>query len=88
MWKVQKLANGDRLVLGVSGRIDGRQLAQLQRALASEGWGNGVVLDLGDLKLVDQLCVTFLARCEAGGTTLRNCPAYIREWIDREKTEQ
>ena len=25
--------------------------------------------------------VTFLAKCEASGSRLRNCPAYIRNWI-------
>jgi len=84
MWKVRKLEEGERLVLGISGRIEGRQLTQLQKALASEGWSGGAVLDLVDLKLVDQQSVVFLARCEADGGTLRNCPGYIREWIDKE----
>jgi hypothetical protein len=29
--------------------------------------------------------VKFLARREADGIQLDNCPAYIREWIEREK---
>src|SRR5271156_6023837 len=41
-------------------------------------------LDLRDVKRVDQQVVTFLARCQASGTRLRNCPPYIREWIARE----
>jgi hypothetical protein len=27
----------------------------------------------------------FLALCETSGIELRNCLAYLREWIDREK---
>src|SRR5271154_4354180 len=41
-------------------------------------------LDLRDAKLVDQQVVTFLTRCQASGTRLRNYPPYIREWIPRE----
>lgn len=29
--------------------------------------------------------VIFLAECEAEGIELKNCPAYIREWITRER---
>jgi len=29
--------------------------------------------------------VRFLAHCEADGVKLDNCPAYIREWIEKER---
>jgi hypothetical protein len=29
--------------------------------------------------------VKFLRSCERDGMNLENCPAYVREWIDREK---
>jgi hypothetical protein len=44
-----------------------------------------IILDLRDLRLADRDAVGFLRRCEADGMALENCPAYIREWIDREK---
>jgi hypothetical protein len=44
-----------------------------------------VILDLRDLRLAHRDAVRFLRRCEADGMTLENCPAYIRQWIDREK---
>jgi len=83
MWKIRKLTDDERVVLGISGRLDGDGLSELQRALLTEGkaWSK-VELDLEDLKLVDQEVVIFLACCEAGGTKLRNCPPYIRDWID------
>ena len=43
------------------------------------------ILDLRDLRLADRDAVRFLRRCEADGVKLENCPAYVREWIDREK---
>jgi len=36
---------------------------------------------------VDAEAVSFLAEAEAGGTELRNCPLFIREWIRRERSE-
>jgi hypothetical protein len=44
-----------------------------------------IILDLGDVRLADRGAVRFLRACEAGGMKLENCPAYVREWMDREK---
>jgi hypothetical protein len=44
-----------------------------------------IILDLRDLRLADRDAVRFLRACEADGMKLENCPAYIREWMDREK---
>jgi hypothetical protein len=62
---------------------------ELEKAVSSEETAERrVELDLGNVRLVDQQAVTYLAGCEANGTTLRNCPLYIREWIERERAEQ
>ena len=44
-----------------------------------------IILDLQDLRLADRDAVRFLKGCEEYGTELENCPAYVREWMDREK---
>ena len=44
-----------------------------------------IILDLRDLRLADRDAVRFLRGCEADGMKLENCPAYVREWMDREK---
>ena len=44
-----------------------------------------IVLDLQDVRLADRDAVKFLRDCEADGMKLENCPAYIREWMDREE---
>jgi hypothetical protein len=64
--------------------MDTENLAELETLMASEADGRRIVLDLIDLTLVDQDAVSFLKRCEADNITLKNCPAYIREWITRE----
>jgi hypothetical protein len=57
----------------------------LENLINAEASGRRVVLDLKDLRLVDQEVVSFLRRCEADSIQLKNCPAYIREWIRRER---
>ena len=44
-----------------------------------------MVLDLKDVSVVDRAGVLLLARSEARGATLLNCPSYVREWILRER---
>ena len=86
MWKIRKMTEAKRVVLSISGRVGGEELLELQKAVTSEDAQNQKMdLDLEELRLVDQQVVTYLACCEAGGMRLRNCPSYIREWIDREK---
>jgi hypothetical protein len=84
MWKINRTETGQAVVLSVCGRIEAEQLAELQKVFAAET--QAVTLDLKEVKLVDQDAVNFLARCQAEGTKLENCPAYIREWIARAET--
>jgi anti-anti-sigma regulatory factor len=86
MLKIQRIANGE-VVFTVSGRIDSENVDELKALFASEAKGRGIVLDLKDLTLVDRDTVRFLERCEADSIKLKNCPAYIREWITRERHE-
>ena len=44
-----------------------------------------IILDLRDVRLADRDAVRFLRGCEADGMRLENCPAYVREWMDRDK---
>jgi anti-anti-sigma regulatory factor len=82
--RIQKAARTKVVVFTLSGRIKVEEVAELQRLFEVEGQDHRIVLDLKEVKLVDQDTVKFLARCEANGTQFENCPAYIREWIDRE----
>jgi uncharacterized protein YlaN (UPF0358 family) len=59
----------------------------LETFVKSEADARPKVLDLKDVTLVDQDAVNFLDRCEMENITLKNCPAYIREWITRQRRE-
>jgi hypothetical protein len=83
MLKIQRSANA-RIVFSLSGRIEVQDVAELRRLLSLETADRLLALDLKDVTLVDRLAVRFLARCKAESIELENCPAYIREWIERE----
>jgi anti-anti-sigma regulatory factor len=84
MLKIQRSANG-RVVLTLSGRIEAEDVKELRQLLALETAGKHLSLDLRDVTLVNEGAVNFLAGCEADSVKLENCPAYIREWIERTK---
>ena len=84
MLKITRATNGETL-FKVSGRLDRENLDELKDLFNSEANSRGVVLDLSELTLVDEDAVRLLKGCEADGIELRNCPAYVREWITRER---
>ncbi len=84
MLKIRRAANGE-VVFTLSGRVDAENVAELKTLFRSDPNGRRIVLDLKDLTLVDRDAVRFLERCEADNIQLKNCPAYIREWITRER---
>jgi hypothetical protein len=86
MLKITRATNGE-VIFTVSGRMDAEHLVELKTLLSSEANGCRISLDLRDLTLVDQDTVSFLGCCEAGNIQLKNCPAYIREWITRERRQ-
>lgn len=81
---IEKSMEEECVVFALSGRIEAGLTAELQKLIDLETESRCIVLDLKQVQLVDQDTVRFLARCEAKGVKLENCPAYIREWIARE----
>ena len=84
MLRIRRTNDGE-IVLAVSGRMQSENLADLKNLIDAEPERCGIVLDLKELVLVDRATVRFLKRCDSNGIELRNCSAYIRQWITREK---
>jgi len=82
MLRIERSPNGN-VIFTLSGRIESEGVDELQRLFGLETVDHHIVLDLRDLTLVDRNAVKFLARCETTGIKLKNCPAYVREWIDK-----
>jgi len=85
MLKILRSTKDEFVIVTLIGRIEGENLAEVQRVIGLETGDHNLVLDLKDLTLVDQSAIRFLGRCEAESVMLENCPAYIRDWIAAEK---
>jgi hypothetical protein len=73
----------DHVILCISGRIREQDVDLLRSLLEQEG--SLVAIDLKDVLIVDREAIKLLAMRESSGVVLRNCPAYIREWVTRER---
>ena len=71
------------MVFTLSGRMKAEEVTEL-KALFDADYRT-IILDLQDVRLADRDAVKFLRDCEADGMKLENCPAYVREWKEREK---
>lgn len=86
--RIQRSVESERVVFTLTGRIQAAQVPELLALLKSESTPHGVVFDLEQIKLVDRDAVLFLALGETLGARLRNCSAYIRKWIEQERSAQ
>jgi hypothetical protein len=84
--RIDRVVGADEIaVLCISGRITRQEVDTLRNLMEAES--SAVAIDLKHVDLIDRDTVRFLAQRELNGTVLRNCSAYIREWVTREQTE-
>ena len=84
MLRIQREENG-QIILRVSGRLGAEDLPELKKLIHLQRDGRQIVLELGELTLVDRETVRFLEQCDADGIKLENCSGYICEWIARQR---
>lgn len=87
MLRITRKANGE-VVFKVSGQLNVENLGEMEKLIKAERKGSHIDLDLTDLISVDGEAVEFLAKCETESIKLKNCSAYIREWIRRERLQR
>ncbi len=75
------------IVFTLIGRLEAENIAEVRGLLAAEPPGPAIVLDLTDVVLVGRDAVRFLRVCERDGIVLRNCPQFIRIWMEREEEQ-
>jgi anti-anti-sigma regulatory factor len=83
MLRIRRIVDGEFIVSALSGSIDDESLAHLESLI--EGERHEIVIDLQEVNLVSREGVSFLVNFEEHGGSLKNCPPYIREWINRER---
>ena len=84
--RIERVVGGDNLIeLRISGQLAEEHVKTLRSLLRQEA--GTLAMDLKDVSFVDREAVQLLALSERNRTELRNCPAYIREWVTREKAD-
>jgi anti-anti-sigma regulatory factor len=81
--KIDKTLGEHSTIIKLMGRIRAERLDELKAQIA--GSQPKIVLELGEVSLVDAEVVCFLSACESEGIQLLNCSAYIRQWIVKER---
>jgi len=77
-------ADGSLAVLRICGWMQMEYVSTLRDLIRQEE--GAVALDLAEPTLADRRAVPFLAECEGSGVELRNCLAFLVEWIARERS--
>jgi len=85
MLKIENKSDGHTMILRLSGRIQSAHIGNIREQMDDDSVR--IVLDLGEVTLVDVEVVRFLSDCENEGIVLVHCPPYVREWIRRERAE-
>jgi hypothetical protein len=83
--KIEKLVRSGSTVFVLSGRLEAEHIGELEGLFELRNDTPTIVVDMREVRLADRGAVKFLARCETDGVRLENCPAYIREWMGKEK---
>jgi len=72
--------------LALSGSIGAESVHKIDRLIKGQPSRSPVVLDMGEVTLIDRTAARFLARQQRRGVALVNCPGYIAHWISQETT--
>ncbi len=86
MFTMTALSNySDALTLALSGNVSAAALPEIGRKIEDGRQVRmHVVLDLGEVTLLDREAARFFAEQATRGVELVNCPIYIKRWISRE----
>jgi hypothetical protein len=86
MLRIEKDNGGCVTKVRLSGRIQSDQIASIRSEM--DGGCASKILDFSEVTLVDLGVIQFLISCEDAGVELVQCPAYVREWMFRERAEE
>jgi len=83
-YRIERSTKERGVTFVLSGEVDSDHVGELEALMAADS-NRLVSLDLADVTLVNRDAMKFLARVEASGAVLVNCPEYVRSWIDAEQ---
>jgi hypothetical protein len=83
--RIDRITRGELAVFVLSGNVEAEHIAELNRLFELEANRRSIVLDMEATRLVEREVIMFLIHVERDGIRVENCPAYVREWIEKEK---
>jgi hypothetical protein len=86
MLRIEKDSGGCVTKLRLSGRIQSDLIPSIRSEMDDDCTSK--ILDLSEVTLVDLGVIQFLISCQDAGVELAQCPAYVREWMLRERAEE
>jgi hypothetical protein len=86
MLRIEKESDGHTTILQLVGRIESVNVGNIRAQ--TDDKNARILMDLGEVTLVNVEVVRFLTDCEDEGIELLHRPAYIRQWILRERAEE
>jgi hypothetical protein len=84
--KIDKVSDEHSTTIRLIGRVRAEYLEELKAQIKDSE--SRIALDLEEVSLVDVDVVRFLGTCQAEGIRLVNCPPYINDWIDKERSRE
>jgi hypothetical protein len=84
--RIERVEDGERVVFVLSGRIEAEYVDELERLFSQDG--RTITLDLKEVTLIDREVIDKIARWESEGIRLENCPAYVRDWIEKSRIQK
>jgi hypothetical protein len=84
--KIEQFSGESDTRVRLSGELRSEHLDEVRAEITR--CNREATLDLDEVDLVDIDAVRFLNACEAQGTELANCSAYIREWMFQERARE
>ena len=82
-FKIERAHSGQVTIIQLIGTLGSECLGELKKQI--EHGCPQVVLDLGEVELVDVEVVRFLNACQNEGAVVANSSPYLREWMLRER---
>ena len=82
-FKIEKSSRAGKTTIRLFGEIKSEHIDLIEAEMNDRGYQ--IVLDLGEVGLVDVNVVRFLAACETECIQLLHCSRYVREWMTREQ---
>jgi anti-anti-sigma regulatory factor len=82
-FRIDRVVVNHVVVLFLSGKLTGEHVETFRNVVRQES--GALAIDLKNVSLVDRDAAKFLGQAEQDRAELRNCPKYVREWVNRER---